>query len=179
MSINNMKNDIKILCQDDKVVIIPKNIIPQILILAIMIEDLGEMSDDSIPLQVESNILMKIVEYIQFHLENPNIYQEANSRDPTFLVDWDKDFIDKFLDINDNHKKLLQLYKICHYLDIPTLRKMITIKFADMIYNSKTPENIRKTFGLSSSLSTSTSSSSSSSQSSLPSSSPSSSSYRH
>ena len=141
---------VKILCEDEKVVNIPSHIIPKILILSIMLEDLNDLSDEQIPLQVESDILKKILDYLQYHLDNPNVYQDINSRDPTFLVDWDQEFISQFLNIDNHHQQLLKLYKISHYLNIPTLRKLVAIKFADMIYNAKTPENIRKTFGLTS-----------------------------
>ena len=111
-------------------------------------EDGLETGDEAWPVDMNSEWFKKFVEYCNYHAENPNVYKDADNKDPIFMVDFDKKFIEQFMDTSKNHVDLLEFYRLSHYLDIPEGRKLVSKKLVTMVYNSKNPNDIRKQFGL-------------------------------
>lgn len=147
------EENIKIKCNDDGVeMTIPRKSIK----LMGTIEDFLKMAeensfaanDDPFPVEMSSEWFKKVNDFCQYHAENPGLYDNTENKDPTFMCDFDKDYIEKFMDIEKNHVDLLELYRLAHYLHIPELRKLISKKLVTMIYNASCPNDIRKLFGL-------------------------------
>jgi len=109
-----------------------------------LIEDAG--TENAIPLpNVTGKILAKVVEYAKYHLEHPTPASE-DKKDPKEkrtddIAPWDMDFCKVEQD------ELFELILAANYLDIKPLLDLTCKTVANMI-KGKTPEEIRKTFGI-------------------------------
>jgi hypothetical protein len=141
---------INILCQDDNVVIpVSKEVIGMIGTINDFFKTIDDWkisdisTDDSFPVEMNSELFKKIVVFCEYHVKNGDVY--SNHEDPTFMVDFDKEFIEQFMDVSRKHERLLELYRYGHYLNIMKIRKLVAKKLVDMIFKSN---DIRADFGL-------------------------------
>lgn len=93
---------------------------------------------NSIPLQVSSKILAKVMEYCYKHVKTSDSKDKTSQKD---LKDWDA----KFLEVDQ--ATLFDLILASNYLNIKSLQDLTTQKVADMI-KGKTPDEIRKIFNI-------------------------------
>lgn len=109
-----------------------------------MLEDLGVENDGiPIPLNVNTEILMKVIEYCNYHTDNPVIVIETTET-PVKTDDispWDKEFVDV------EQPKLFEMILAANFLDIKPLLDLTCKTVANMI-KGKTPEEIRVTFNI-------------------------------
>ena len=110
-----------------------------------MLEDFGgEIPDMAIPLHnVTSNVLKKVVEYCNHHIQNPTPKSDENKDDKRTddISAWDKQFC------SVDQATLFELILAANYLDIKPLLDLTCKTVANMI-KGKTPEEIRKTFNI-------------------------------
>lgn len=105
----------------------------------------GDKSEKKIPLQnVKSNILKKVIEYMQYHHKNPpkeieKPLKSANMRE--VVNDWDAQFVEV------DQETLFELILSANYMDIKPLLDLTCAKVASMI-KGKTPEEIRRRFNI-------------------------------
>ncbi len=139
---------INILCQDDNVLVPVSNEVISMMGTInefFKIIDGGEVLDNSIedtfPVEMNSDLFKKIVVFCEYHTKNDEVYNE----DPTFMMDFDREFIEQFMDVSRNHERLFELYRFGHYLNIVKIRKLVAKKLVDIIFNSN---DIRSDFGL-------------------------------
>ena len=148
-----MSQKYKILCQeDDKIIEIDRETMKMMNFLGNLLEMTEDQewteSDDTWPVEISSTWFQKFVDYCKYHIENPDVYEKADNKDPIFMVNFDKEFIEQFMDKSKNHVDLLELYRLAHYLDIEPVRKLVSKKLVTIVYNSKNPNEIRECFGL-------------------------------
>jgi len=105
----------------------------------------GDRDADDIPLlNVKSNVLKKVVEYMRYHAENPPKDIEKPLKSPNMaevVSQWDADFVDV------DQELLFELILAANYMDIKPLLDLTCAKVASMI-KGKNPEQIRKTFNI-------------------------------
>lgn len=115
-----------------------------------MLEDMPEGgTETAIPLpNVSGKIFTKIVEYCNYHLENPapqtmdeDEDKKKESRRTDDIIPWDADFC------KVEQATLFELILAANYLDIKPLLDLGCKTVANMI-KGKTPEEIRKTFNI-------------------------------
>jgi S-phase kinase-associated protein 1 len=101
--------------------------------------------DPEVPLHnVKSNILEKIIKYLEYYKDNEprEIERPLSSGNFNECVDaWDFQFIDLELD------QIFELILSANYMDIKPLMELASAKVASII-KGKTPEEIRKTFNI-------------------------------
>ena len=111
-----------------------------------LIEDIG-VDDGKIPLpNVTSKILAKVIEYCNWHHENPTAVPEDNKDEDEpcrtdDIIEWDLEFC------KVDQPTLFELVLAANYLDIKELLDLTCKTIANMI-KGKTPEEIRKTFNI-------------------------------
>jgi len=109
-----------------------------------MLEDLGGTAPEvPIPLHnVTTKVLNKVVEYCNYHVENPVKADEKREDKRTDdIIPWDKNFC------SVDQATLFELILAANYLDIKPLLDLTCKTVANMI-KGKTPEEIRKTFNI-------------------------------
>jgi S-phase kinase-associated protein 1 len=106
-----------------------------------LIEDAGV--NDAIPLpNVTGKILNKVIEYCNYHTENPTPQQEKEKDEKdTTITGWDLDFC------KVDQPTLFELILAANYLDVKPLLDLTCKSVANMI-KGKTPDEIRKTFNI-------------------------------
>lgn len=101
--------------------------------LSKLVEDIGVSTPIPLDSLVSGDIMVKIVEYMVYHHDNP----EANET----TEKWDKDFLPA-----DQHS-LFNLLSAAHYLGLEGLVDLICQNIADSI-KGKTPEQIRTLYNI-------------------------------
>ena len=106
-----------------------------------MVDDTGDI-DDEIPLpNVNSAILSKVIEYCQYHKDNPPEGLEKPLKSTNLLEcgasAWDVDYVD------NKQEVLFLLILAANYLDIKSLLDLTCAKVAAMI-RGKTAEEVRR-----------------------------------
>jgi S-phase kinase-associated protein 1 len=113
------------------------------LIKEMLIDDSDEMPE--IPLSyVEFNLLQRIVQFVEYHVDNlpKEIHKPIREGDFTKIVDeWDAKFMD--IPVSD----ILEMSKASNYMDIPHLLDMCLAKLASLMY-LKSPEQVMEMFGI-------------------------------
>ena len=107
-----------------------------------LIEDAG--IENPIPLpNVTAKILSKVVEYCQYHTENPTpVTEEKKDEKRTDdIIPWDLEFC------KVDQETLFEMILAANYLDIKALLD-VTCKTVANLIKGKTPEEIRKTFNI-------------------------------
>jgi S-phase kinase-associated protein 1 len=101
--------------------------------------------DPEVPLHnVKSNILEKIIKYLEYYKDNEprEIERPLPSNNFNDCIDaWDFQFIDLELD------QIFEIILSANYMDIKPLMELASAKVASII-KGKTPEEIRKTFNI-------------------------------
>jgi len=108
-----------------------------------MLDDIGN-SDLPIPLHnVTSKILTKVIEYCQYHADNPTPKgdEKKDEKRTDDISPWDKNFC------SVDQATLFELILAANFLDIKPLLDLTCKTVANMI-KGKTPEEIRKTFNI-------------------------------
>lgn len=109
-----------------------------------MMEDIdGEFLEIPVP-NVQSNVLKKVLEYMEYHKEDPqsSLSEEGIARAKANEISpWDQ----KFLQVDQ--EMLFEIILTANYLDIRPLLEVGCRTVANMIKN-KSPEEIRKTFNI-------------------------------
>ena len=113
-----------------------------------MCEDVELTPGNSLPIiplpNVTGKILKKVIEYWDWHFKHPfpvNEEEEKDKKTTDDIIPWDLDFcmVDKVI--------LFDLILAANYLDVRPLLNLACKTVANMI-KDKTPEEIRKTFGI-------------------------------
>jgi len=107
-----------------------------------MVQD--ETAEEIPLLNVKSNVLKKVVEYMRYHAENPPKEIEKPLKSPNMaevVSQWDADFVDV------DQELLFELILAANYMDIKQLLDLTCAKVASMI-KGKNPEQIRRTFNI-------------------------------
>jgi S-phase kinase-associated protein 1 len=105
----------------------------------------GDQTETEIPLpNVRGEILKKVVEFMEYHHENPmkeieKPLKSANMRD--VVLEWDATFVEV------DQEMLFELILAANYMDIKPLLDLTCAKVASML-KGKTPEQIRKQFNI-------------------------------
>jgi S-phase kinase-associated protein 1 len=101
--------------------------------------------DPEVPLHnVKSNILDKIIKYLEYYKDNEprEIERPLPNNNFNECVDtWDYQFIDLELD------QIFEIILAANYMDIKPLMELASAKVASII-KGKSPEDIRKTFNI-------------------------------
>lgn len=109
-----------------------------------MMEDIdGDFLEIPVP-NVQSNVLKKVLEYMEYHKEDPqsNLSEDGIARaKANDICPWDQ----KFLQVDQ--EMLFEIILTANYLDIRPLLEVGCRTVANMIKN-KSPEEIRKTFNI-------------------------------
>jgi len=105
----------------------------------------GDKNEKEIPLQnVKSEILKKVIDYMQFHHKNPpkEIEKPLKSGNMREVVsDWDANYVEV------DQETLFDLILSANYMDIKPLLDLTCAKVASMI-KGKSPEEIRRRFNI-------------------------------
>lgn len=105
-----------------------------------LIEDAG--IENPIPLpNVTGKILAKVVEYCNQHINDPVSEEKTDEKRTDDIIPWDLDFC------KVDQETLFEIILAANYLDIKPLLDVTCKTVANMI-KGKTPEEIRKTFGI-------------------------------
>jgi S-phase kinase-associated protein 1 len=120
----------------------------QVILMSGLIKDMLEEGDEEevpvIPVpNVDSKPLKKVIEYCEYHWNNPaeEIEKPLKGKIEDVICDWDK----KFLEIDQS--LLIELIMAANYLNIKDLLDLTCAKVASMI-KGKSPEQIREMFGI-------------------------------
>ena len=132
---------------DEKNFTVEKDILMRSALLKNMLADI-EDSSDPIPLpQVDSTTLEKVIEYLEYHKDDPIPEEEEEEEDYTRprpsddIEPWDKDFIGKDL-VLINH-----ILVAANYMDIKDLLDLAAKTVANMM-KGKTTEQLREMFNI-------------------------------
>ncbi|GLJ36414.1 hypothetical protein SUGI_0731100 [Cryptomeria japonica] len=104
-----------------------------------MIEDTGR--ENPVPLNLSSNILVKVIEYCNFHLDAAKTSEEKSAISEEDVKKWDQEFV------KVDQATLFDLILGANYLNTKNLLDLTCQTVADMI-KGKTPEEIRKIFNI-------------------------------
>jgi len=136
---------IKLLSSDNVELEVEQEVAERSILIKNMLEDVGEISDQAIPIpNVNEAVLRKVIDWCIHH-----------KGDPTPVADDDNDSRKKSTDIDEWDQKFMQvdqemLFEIilaANYLDIKPLLDVGCKTVANMI-KGKSPEEIRKTFNI-------------------------------
>tara|TARA_R110002072_G_scaffold45565_7_gene127017 strand:- start:19683 stop:20168 length:486 start_codon:yes stop_codon:yes gene_type:complete len=107
-----------------------------------LIEDAGVKAPIPLP-NVSGKILSKVVEWCKYHTEHPTVVSEEqkDEKPSSEISAWDLEFT------KVDQPTLFELILAANYLDIKGLLSLVCKTVANMI-KGKTPEEIRKTFGI-------------------------------
>lgn len=142
--------ELSFICQkDDKIVKAKLGDLDQIKFVVDMFSCEGVLiNNDEIPLDIDSKMFKEILTYCQYHTSNKKIVEKVNEKDPLEVDKWDKEFIEKFMDVKTAHKELLELYLYADYLDIPDMRELIAKSIVNMMNSANTPDEFRRNLGI-------------------------------
>ncbi|RHY40918.1 hypothetical protein DYB30_003465 [Aphanomyces astaci] len=105
----------------------------------------SDRSDDvDIPLAaVKTHVLVKVVEFINYHHEHPmkDIPTPITTSFEDVVDDWDLDFI------NESYEMIFELILAANYLDISPLLNLACAKISGVIYG-RSPDQIREIFDI-------------------------------
>jgi S-phase kinase-associated protein 1 len=111
-----------------------------------LIEDAG--TTQAIPLpNVSTAILTKVIDYCKYHTEHPapaEPAKEEKDKRSDDIIEWDLDFTK-----NLDQPALFELILAANYMDVKPLLDLTCKTVANMI-KGKTPDEIRKTFNITS-----------------------------
>jgi len=134
---------LKLKSQEGEIYEVPKKICMMSELIKTMAE--GDKEADDIPLlNVKSNVLKKVVEYMRYHADNPPKDIEKPLKSPNMsevVSQWDADFVDV------DQELLFELILAANYMDVKPLLDLACAKVATMI-KGKNPEQIRQTFNI-------------------------------
>jgi S-phase kinase-associated protein 1 len=134
---------IKVLSSDDIEFQVEDNVIMQSYLIKNMVNDL-ELNDQAIPLvSVQSSILKKILEYAEYHKDDPVPTEEDEKKVKTSedISDWDREFMNMEQDL------VFELVIAANYLEMRELLDLGVKTIANMI-KGKDVEEIREIFGI-------------------------------
>lgn len=139
---------IKLVSSDDQVFELPRETAVMSVTLKHMLEDVDD-SDIPIPVMgVTADILKKIIDYCNYHLENPDPIivddskkKKKDEKKEDDIIPWDKEFC------NVEKPMLFNMILAANYLDIRPLLDLTCKTVANML-KGKTPEEIREEFGI-------------------------------
>lgn len=127
---------------------VDENVAKMSMTLKTMLEDLGfnseAINEEKIPLpNVLGCVLQKVIEWCTHHQRDPPVGEEDDNevRRTDNISGWDLDFL------KVEWAELQQLMLAANYLDIKGLLQLTCKTIANML-KGKTPEEIRRTFGL-------------------------------
>lgn len=109
-----------------------------------MVEGDGEDDECTIPLpNVDSAPLRKLVQFMEYHIDNPmdEIEKPLKGKIEDVICEFDK----KWLEVDQN--MLIQLIMASNYMNLKPALDLTCAKVASMI-KGKTPEQIREIFGI-------------------------------
>ncbi|KAI8362296.1 Skp1 family, dimerization domain-containing protein [Mortierella sp. GBAus27b] len=110
-------------------------------LLKCMFQDIGEIGLEPVPLpNVSGPILTKVIEYCTHHRSDPNFHSTSDDL-ASDIAEWDLEFC------KVDQGTLYELILAANYLDIKPLLDLTCKTVANMI-KAKSPEEIRKTFGI-------------------------------
>ncbi|KAK3814163.1 MAG: Skp1 family, dimerization domain-containing protein [Benniella sp.] len=110
-------------------------------LLKCMFQDIGEIGLEPVPLpNVSGPILTKVIEYCTHHRHDPNFHC-SNDDTAADIAEWDLEFC------KVDQGTLYEMILAANYLDIKPLLDLTCKTVANMI-KAKSPEEIRKTFGI-------------------------------
>ena len=104
----------------------------------------GLMED--VPLEIDSNNFKEIISYCQYHKMHPKLYE--NKTDLAYIDEWDKKFMDRFIDNKTAHKALLDLYFYADFFDIEDLMNLISKIIVNWMNECNTAEKFRDKLGI-------------------------------
>ncbi|CRG94028.1 suppressor of kinetochore protein 1, putative [Plasmodium gallinaceum] len=140
-----MKNDkIKLVSFEGDEFIVDKYTASMSTVIMNILEVMTE-EEDTIPLpNIKTQILKKIIEYMEYHIQNPadeipKPLSTSNLQD--VVSSWDYDFV------NTDKETLYELIEASNYLDIKPLLDLTCGKIASMM-KDKTTEEIRAEFDI-------------------------------
>jgi S-phase kinase-associated protein 1 len=127
-----------------------KKILFQSVFIKTIIE--GDLNTKELELDVTSEILNKVLEYMTYHDVNgeaKEIEKPLSSANLSEVVSqWDANFVNVVTaDSTFNNDALCELVLAANYFDIKHLLELVSAKFASMM-KGKTPEQIRTTFNI-------------------------------
>jgi S-phase kinase-associated protein 1 len=123
---------------------VDRDIAEKSVLLKNMLEDVGDQSDQAIPLpNVTGPILQKVLDWCTHHRADPAppAEDELKQRTTDDIEEWDAEFC------KVDQGTLFELILAANYLDIKPLLDLTCKTVANMI-KGKTPEEIRKTFNI-------------------------------
>ena len=115
--------------------------------MAELLKDLIENNPDTYELQLQqanSRDLSKILEYMEYHIDNPESDIDRPIQTNNFkslVTEWDYNFV------NSNNDIMFDILITANYLGVNNLINIISCKAATLIKN-KSPDEIRKHFNL-------------------------------
>ena len=126
---------------DERTFVVEKALATQCVTIKNMLEDIGE-SDEPIALpEVKGKSLELVLDFCRYHQTHPSTAQDK-AKFPDSLDPWDKEFCGAL-----DTTSLLELILAANYLETHELLDATCKTIANMI-KGKTPEEIRKHFGV-------------------------------
>ncbi|XP_019866198.2 S-phase kinase-associated protein 1 [Aethina tumida] len=112
-------------------------------ILSTMVEHLGNVDDEIVPLpNISSVILQKIIDWATYHKDDPPLPEdEGKERISDDILEWDAKFL------QDDHLTIFDLILAADFLQIRGLIELTSKKLANMM-KGKTSEDIRRIFNI-------------------------------
>jgi len=138
-------SQIKLLSSDQVEITVDKEVAERSILIKNMLEDVGEISDQAIPIpNVNEAVLKKVIEWCEHHKGDPIPVADEDSdsrKKSTDIEEWDQ----KFMQVDQ--EMLFEIILAANYLDIKPLLDVGCKTVANMI-KGKSPEEIRKTFNI-------------------------------
>ncbi|KAF5336600.1 hypothetical protein D9611_006613 [Ephemerocybe angulata] len=135
-----------LLTSDNEMFSVSEDVVKRSAYIKNMLEDVGE-SDQPIPLpNVQSNVMVKVLEYCEHHRGEPlpsdDVVDQAEPGErPLDIGEWDQKYIDV------GQEMLFEIILAANYLDIKCLLDVGCKTVANMM-KGKSPEEIRKLFNI-------------------------------
>jgi len=136
---------VKLHSSDEKEFLVSKSILEMSVTIKNMLEDMATpdqpVPDAPIPLpNVNAKILDLVIKYCTYHHEHPT-EEKKDERRTDDIIPWDLEFT------KVDQQTLFELILAANYLDIKPLLDLTCKTVANMV-KGKTPDEIRKTFGV-------------------------------
>jgi len=136
---------IKLLSSDNVEMTVEQEVAERSILIKNMLEDVGEISDQAIPIpNVNEAVLRKVIEWCEHHKADPAPVADDDNdsrKKSTDIEEWDQ----KFMQVDQ--EMLFEIILAANYLDIKPLLDVGCKTVANMI-KGKSPEEIRKTFNI-------------------------------
>lgn len=134
-----LKTMVMLISNDGQSFEVSSDAIKKMNVMIALLEECGE--DQEIPLQIDSQTLTKVLEYVNMDLKNPqNVDDDKKDKSYEFSPDEEEFF-------NVDQGTLFSLIQASNYLEYPRLLDASCQIVANMI-KGKTPEQIRQTFNI-------------------------------